>query len=165
MHTNQHTSLAHGGREREREREREEERERERERDRRLCCTHTHKLVVNASPQFFLLDCYIIFPCNEVIKALFLKESYPNSTHTLGRCRPDVQNSIGMMSLREHLLIRNTSLRLMFGRCSCKYWLLCVGAVHRPFAHVKSSQVTFIYIALLTIQIVTKQLHNIKMRK
>ncbi len=28
---------------------------------------------------------------------------------------------------------------------------------------VKSSQVTFIYIALLTIQIVTKQLHNIKM--
>ncbi len=31
--------------------------------------------------------------------------------------------------------------------------------------HVKSSQVTFIYIALLTIQIVTKQLHNIKMGK
>ncbi len=30
---------------------------------------------------------------------------------------------------------------------------------------VKSSQVTFIYIALLTIQIVTKQLHNIKMGK
>ncbi len=29
----------------------------------------------------------------------------------------------------------------------------------------KSSQVTFIYIALLTIQIVTKQLHNIKMGK
>ncbi len=28
-----------------------------------------------------------------------------------------------------------------------------------------SSQVTFIYIALLTIQIVTKQLHNIKMGK
>ncbi len=34
----------------------------------------------------------------------------------------------------------------------------CVG-------QVKSSQVTFIYIALLTIQIVTKQLHNIKMGK
>ncbi len=32
-------------------------------------------------------------------------------------------------------------------------------------AFVKSSQVTFIYIALLTIQIVTKQLHNIKMGK
>ncbi len=31
--------------------------------------------------------------------------------------------------------------------------------------NVKSSQVTFIYIALLTIQIVTKQLHNIKMGK
>ncbi len=30
---------------------------------------------------------------------------------------------------------------------------------------VKSSQVTFIYIALLTIQIVTKQLQNIKMGK
>ncbi len=30
---------------------------------------------------------------------------------------------------------------------------------------VKSSQVTFIYIARLTIQIVTKQLHNIKMGK
>ncbi len=30
---------------------------------------------------------------------------------------------------------------------------------------IKSSQVTFIYIALLTIQIVTKQLHNIKMGK
>ncbi len=29
-------------------------------------------------------------------------------------------------------------------------------------ALVKSSQVTFIYIALLTIQIVSKQLHNIK---
>ncbi len=29
----------------------------------------------------------------------------------------------------------------------------------------KSSQVTFIYIALLTIQIVSKQLHNIKMGK
>ncbi len=29
----------------------------------------------------------------------------------------------------------------------------------------KSSQVTFIYIALLTIQIVTKQLHNIKVGK
>ncbi len=35
-----------------------------------------------------------------------------------------------------------------------------------PFVSiVKSSQVTFIYIALLTIQIVTKQLHNIKMGK
>ncbi len=33
------------------------------------------------------------------------------------------------------------------------------------FSLVKSSQVTFIYIALLTIQIVTKQLHNIKMGK
>ncbi len=32
-------------------------------------------------------------------------------------------------------------------------------------SQVKSSQVTFIYIALLTIQIVTKQLHNIKMGK
>ncbi len=30
---------------------------------------------------------------------------------------------------------------------------------------IKSSQVTFIYIALLTIQIVSKQLHNIKMGK
>ncbi len=30
---------------------------------------------------------------------------------------------------------------------------------------VKSSQVTFIYIALLTIQIVSKQLHNIKIGK
>ncbi len=29
----------------------------------------------------------------------------------------------------------------------------------------KSSQVTFIYIALLTIQIVSKQLHNIKIGK
>ncbi len=34
-----------------------------------------------------------------------------------------------------------------------------------PHSQVKSSQVTFIYIALLTIQIVTKQLHNIKMGK
>jgi len=30
---------------------------------------------------------------------------------------------------------------------------------------IKSSQVTFIYIALLTIQIVSKQLHNIKIGK
>ncbi len=34
----------------------------------------------------------------------------------------------------------------------------------QPF-DVKSSQVTFIYIALLTIQIVTKQMYNIKNRK
>ncbi len=33
------------------------------------------------------------------------------------------------------------------------------------FETTKSSQVNFIYIALLTIQIVTKQLHNIKMGK
>ncbi len=31
--------------------------------------------------------------------------------------------------------------------------------------HFLSSQVTFIYIALLTIQIVSKQLHNIKIGK
>ncbi len=36
---------------------------------------------------------------------------------------------------------------------------------HRFSMGFKSSQVTFIYIALLTIQIVTKQLHNIKMGK
>jgi len=34
----------------------------------------------------------------------------------------------------------------------------------QPF-DVKSSQVTFIYIALLTIQIVTEQMYNIKNRK
>ncbi len=34
-----------------------------------------------------------------------------------------------------------------------------------PTALGWSSQVTFIYIALLTIQIVTKQLHNIKIGK
>ncbi len=39
--------------------------------------------------------------------------------------------------------------------------LLCLNVLQV----VKSSQVTFIYIALLTIQIVTKQLHNIKMGK
>ncbi len=43
--------------------------------------------------------------------------------------------------------------------CSLLYFQL--GPPHQ----VKSSQVTFIYIALLTIQIVTKQLHNIKMGK
>ncbi len=32
-------------------------------------------------------------------------------------------------------------------------------------SYLISSQVTFIYIALLTIQIVTKQLHNIKIGK
>ncbi len=32
-------------------------------------------------------------------------------------------------------------------------------------ALLKSSQVTFIYIALLTIQIVSEQMHNIKMGK
>ncbi len=39
------------------------------------------------------------------------------------------------------------------------------GVVYDFEDFVKSSQVTFIYIALLTIQIVTKQLHNIKMGK
>ncbi len=34
-----------------------------------------------------------------------------------------------------------------------------------PIGFVKSGQVTFIYIALLTIQIVSKQLHNIKIEK
>ncbi len=33
------------------------------------------------------------------------------------------------------------------------------------YRDIKSSQVTFIYIALLTIQIVSKQLHNIKIGK
>ncbi|KAL0153359.1 hypothetical protein M9458_051355 [Cirrhinus mrigala] len=36
---------------------------------------------------------------------------YPNSTHTSGRRRPDLQNSIGMMSLRERLLIGKISPR------------------------------------------------------
>ncbi len=59
--------------------------------------------------------------------------------------RPDVQNSIGTMLLRERLLIGNMSprrqpligsaLRPTLGRCSCKYLLLCVDAVHRRFAH------------------------------
>ncbi len=40
-----------------------------------------------------------------------------------------------------------------------------IGAKPVKVDQVKSSQVTFIYIALLTIQIVTKQLHNIKMGK
>ncbi len=35
----------------------------------------------------------------------------------------------------------------------------------QTLAGVKSSQVTFIYIALLTIQIVSTQLHNIKIGK
>ncbi len=34
--------------------------------------------------------------------------------------------------------------------------------MHSLFVVRQSSQVTFIYIALLTIQIVSKQLHNIK---
>ncbi len=43
--------------------------------------------------------------------------------------------------------------------------LLAYGYAISSAIKVKSSQVTFIYIALLTIQIVTKQLHNIKMGK
>ncbi len=46
--------------------------------------------------------------------------------------------------------------------CVCVRVRVCV-LYYR--CQVKSSQVTFIYIALLTIQIVTKQLHNIKMGK
>ncbi len=42
---------------------------------------------------------------------------------------------------------------------------LCVCVKERVCMCVSLCQVTFIYIALLTIQIVTKQLHNIKIGK
>ncbi len=48
----------------------------------------------------------------------------------------------------------------------CVFLVSCAGSLCLcAFLCVKSSQVTFIYIALLTIQIVSKQLHNIKMGK
>ncbi len=43
--------------------------------------------------------------------------------------------------------------------------LLISAVLCEAFSQVKSSQVTFIYIALLTIQILSKQLHNIKIGK
>ncbi len=55
-------------------------------------------------------------------------------------CDTDTENT--------SLLVNNSNISLLF-----------------PPDTFKSSQVTFIYITLLTIQIVSKQLHNIKMGK
>ncbi len=64
-----------------------------------------------------------------------------------------------------------SKLCISFGNQGPRVWRKS-GEAHNPCClkssvkfQVKSSQVTFIYIALLTIQIVTKQLHNIKMGK
>ncbi len=65
-------------------------------------------------------------------------------------CSTDDAIAFTLHTALSHLENKNAYVRMLFVDYSSAF---------------KSSQVTFIYIALLTIQIVTKQLHNIKMGK